>query len=263
LRTVRRAYAFAWNNRAALAIPAAIVFALTLAGDYVTEIWRTGRAGTPSVLSAVFWQIQALGFVITVVAAAAAVGVHRFILLGEFRPNVHFLRWDRNLGRYVVTVLLIWLAITVLSGIGGLVVGILALVASRSGPGWWVVAAVAGFAIAAFAAWFLAHMGLALPGAAIHVKDHVGLSFRATRDQAWRIVALYLVAFAPLLLISVLYGVREFVRMRTGGDAVAPLWSWVLVLAAARAVYVVVGAALLSYTFETLAPGERQRAQPA
>lgn len=112
---VKRSFLYAWESRHILAAPYAIYAAVTILLDLLSIRVVGTENPVPMFILQAAEQIFAMAF---------AVGIHRFVLLGETRPGFQFFRWDRHFVRYVLLtmlfLILILLATVMMAGaLGG------------------------------------------------------------------------------------------------------------------------------------------------
>jgi hypothetical protein len=182
---VRRAFSYAWESRAALWAPYAIFTALTLAADMALDAVGVRPVDPLRILVEAASEVFAMAF---------AVGIHRFVLLGEAPRGVRFFRWDKHLVQYVLTALALVLA------------GALALIFARGiakGLGesggaaafGAVFLAVSGVLIASL----LCRVSLMLPSAALGDLAPTRLVWRATHGNGPRLLGATMLVVGPFI----------------------------------------------------------------
>jgi hypothetical protein len=183
---VKRAYAYVWESRRLLLPPFALFVLVSLFADLALDMVGAPTENVLKYLVAAGEEVFAMAF---------AVGVHRFVLLGEAPAGVRFFRWDRHFLQYVLTALALILA------------GFLALVIAASiakGLGGGAVASLFLAAAAVLIAAAACRVSLALPSAALGDMIPTRLIWQATRGNGARLLAVTLLAFAPFLGVQFL-----------------------------------------------------------
>lgn len=215
---IRRSFAYSWESRAVLLQPFLIYAAATMAIDWVVQ-YAIGTQNAAVNL--------AVAMVELLLGMAFAVGIHRFVLLGEAANGLRFFRWDRNLAHYAATAfpLLVGMAALFLVGVGfGAQVGNPAA-APPSGQGTLALVQLAMLAVFAAAAMALARLSLTMPAAAIDDKIGLGAAWRASRANGFRIVTAAFLIVTPFMLADALlspsYFSAVFQAMENGADTSA------------------------------------------
>ncbi len=187
---VKRAFLFSWESRHVLLMPFLIYAVLTILAElFVSQIAGVDDHGPIYLLTAVE-QVFAMAF---------AVGVHRFVLLGEAPAGLGFFRWDRHFVRYVL--------VTVLLFIMGVLAAIpAASVASGVGPGgvqgMGGATALFGLATLLLAMAILIRFVLLLPSAAIGDETRAKTLWEMTHGNGFRLMAATLMTVLPFLIIE-------------------------------------------------------------
>ncbi len=185
---VKRAFLFSWESRHVLLLPFLIYATLTILAElFVNRIAGADDHG-PIYLLTALEQIFAMAF---------AVGVHRYVLLGEMHAGFGFFRWDRHFVRYVL--------VTVLLFILGILAAIpAASVASGVGPGGvqGMGGATAFFGLVALllAAAVLIRLSLLLPSAAMGDETRAKTVWEMTQGNSFRLMAATLMTVLPFLI---------------------------------------------------------------
>jgi hypothetical protein len=189
---VKRAFLFSWESRHVLLLPFLIYATLTILAElFVSQIASADNHGPIYVLTAVE-QVFAMAF---------AVGVHRYVLLGETHAGFGFFRWDRHFVRYVlVTVLLFILGVLA-------AVPAAASLASGGGPNAGAPAlhatAFFGLITLLMAAAILIRLSLLLPSAAIGDETRAKTIWEMTQGNSFRLMAATLMTVLPFLIVEV------------------------------------------------------------
>ncbi len=197
-------YDYVWEHRRRLTRPLFLVFAIAFAGNLADACANpdTGADGTKSMLAVA--SSYGVSLVSSLVAAALAVGIHRWVLLDEFRAGLDILRWDANFRRYVLTII----------ALGALSFGPLILAGSAAGS-ILETSSSTPLDILAGGMLFLGFTGLpvsfrfslALPAAALGVPRPFRLSWQATRGNTWRMIGLAIALTLPFGILQVVAAV--------------------------------------------------------
>jgi hypothetical protein len=183
---VKRSFLYAWESREILGPPFIFYAAVTVLADFLLGITVSPTSPAIYVLSAAE-QVFAMAF---------AVGIHRFVLAGEVRRGVGFLRWDRNFVRYVLLSLLMLVLALMATIIVMAVLGIDAAgVTQPTAP-----AAVFALVVMLGAALVLSRMALALPAAALAEHRAARDIWRASEGNSFRLLATALLTVLPFLV---------------------------------------------------------------
>jgi hypothetical protein len=202
---VRRAYSYAWESRGVLRGPYAIYVAVTLAADLVVN-----RSIAP--------EQKALGILLLaaeeVFAMSLAVGIHRYVLLGEAAKGLRFFRWDRHFFQYVLTALAILLA-------GGLAFIMAASMAMTNGGAPDAVGSVLMTGFGFLVAVTLSRLALTLPSAALGDLTPTRQIWQETRGNGLRLLAATLLAVMPFIFaeLALLQMLGAATPPMTGGVA--------------------------------------------
>jgi hypothetical protein len=211
LAVAKQSYAYIWAQRRLLAMPLLMVFAAQF--GYVFYARMDERSGHYGPAHGLFNFV--LYIVILLFGMAVVVGLHRTVLLDETRRGLGFPRFDGNLRRYFGVVI----GAFFLGGIAGIFL-IFAINALAHTLGFWIIPAGAGRKshLAVQAIWlafvlcylaFIRFM-LALPGAAVGNPDPFGASYRATRGNWWRLLAVALLTGLPLFVLIAVSAAMDF-----------------------------------------------------
>jgi hypothetical protein len=185
---VKRAFLFSWESRHVL-LPAFLIYAtLTILAElFVSQIASADNHG-PIYLLTALEQIFAMAF---------AVGVHRYVLLGEIHAGFGFFRWDRHFVRYVLVTVLLFI-------LGVLAAVPAASVASGVGPGgvqgMGGATALFGLVTLFLAAAILIRLSLLLPSAAIGDETRAKTIWEMTQGNSFRLMAATLITVLPFLI---------------------------------------------------------------
>ena len=193
-----RSYSYVWDNRALLRVPLLVVFAIQFLFA-VTAPTVGPKPGTDQVS-----MITGLSIASIVCLMAFAVGVHRTVLLGEIRPGVALLRWDAHFRRYARTWLLVFL-MTIGCVSAAIIIMTLAARTGSGKPMTTLAVILAGLAVPLV--WLLPRMSLAFPAAAVGVTNPIAYSWRITRGSAMKLLAIFILATLPFLLLGLLLAV--------------------------------------------------------
>ena len=196
---VKRSSGYVWENRSRLLLPLCIVLLwyLVILFAEAPFLPRPTDDSLPSVVSLL--TNLAASVAELVIAAAFAVGVHRMVLLGEVRDGFNFLRWDADFRRYF------WIAFTLLLlSVGPVMVlasaPVLDLADEIGTPAYLALA----LAVIAWVVWAILsiRLTLALPAAALGYIHCFKLSWRATQQNLWRLLAVTAIVGLPIGIIE-------------------------------------------------------------
>jgi hypothetical protein len=195
----RRSFVFAWESRDVLLLPYLVYVAFS-AGIDAALLYSDFGSGFAALLIALAEQLLAMAF---------AVGIHRYVLLGERRPGLRFFRFDADLGRYVVTMGLIFAVAIGLYLVTVFGVGLVSAALGIYDPVTHVPTsprmfnAVRLFAMLALlaAAIVLLRVSLALPAAALGHPNRLLLAWHSARGNGLRLFATAFLVLLPFLLI--------------------------------------------------------------
>jgi hypothetical protein len=187
---VKRSFLYAWESREVLAAPFAIYVVVTILAEIVLGVLVGSKSHGPLYLLSAAEQVFAVAF---------AVGLHRFVLLGEVQAGPRFFRWDRHFVQYVVLTLLLLImalaaAIIVMGalgtdGTGGAV--------EPGAPG-----ALFGLAVMLGVALVLSRLALALPAAALGERKRPREIWQATEGNSFRLLGATLLTALPFLIVE-------------------------------------------------------------
>jgi hypothetical protein len=184
---VKRAFLFSWESRHVLLQPFLIYAVLTILAELVTT-HVAGPTSKPMVLVAVAEQIFAMAF---------AVGIHRFVLLGEMPAGLRFFHLDRYFVRYVLVAIVLSLLLTL---------GSLPLLASISETKDGGPATVDGATLffgtitLMLASIILVRLTLLLPSAAAGEETRAKTIWETTQGNGFRLLAATLITVLPFLI---------------------------------------------------------------
>lgn len=245
---VTRSYAFAWERRNVLAAPYAIYAALTIALDlFVSHVIDSDPA--------ISYATQALA---EIFGLAFAVGIQRFVLLGEMRPGIAFFRWDRNFVQYVATTLLLVLG-----------AAIVVILATRVGGAFGVApgggansGAAAGLGLVmilviAIAATTFARLSLTLPAAALGEPDRLQRVWQATQRNGGRLFAAAVIVVLPFLIVQLILLKLSSQDQATGEALIAgePIWPVQILLGLISPIQLIVLTVMLALNYDALVRG--------
>jgi hypothetical protein len=187
---VKRAFLFAWESRRILLPPFLIYATLTILAEVLVSQIAGGEGHGPIYVLTAIEQIFAMAF---------AVGVHRYVLLGEAPAGFGFFHLDKHFIRYVlVTVLLFFL--------GVMAAVPTASVASGVGPGgvqgMGGATVFFGMATLFLAAAILVRLALLLPSAAIGDETRAKTIWEMTQGNSFRLIAATLMTVLPFLVVE-------------------------------------------------------------
>jgi hypothetical protein len=186
--TAKQSYGFVRQHPRLLAVPMTLLFLAEFLQEALSDKLLPDA-----------WGRFAATFLLLLIDSAFTVGLLRTVILDEGRPGFRFLRWDFYFWRYLKTVLLATVCV--------MLIGLAALFAAgaifpdqilHSGA-----AAVAGGVAAIPALYLAARLVLAFAGAALGQDKTFRLSWRITRSNGWRLLAVFFLAAVPPSVISV------------------------------------------------------------
>jgi len=215
----KRSFAYAWERRDAFAVPYLIYALVTIAVDLFVQYAFGAENTAGTALAFAFDETFAMAF---------AVGIHRFVLLGEAGRGAAFFRWDRNFVQYVLTALMLtvgagFAAIVLVALFDGLGRG-LGVVSPDTGmpvasPGASALSLLMLFAMVAIATVF-ARLLLTLPAAALGQPDRLRLVWAATRGNGARLLATAFLVLLPFAVIEFSL-LRNVLSVQPEGEAAA------------------------------------------
>ena len=187
---VKRSFLFAWESRFVLAVPYAIYAVATILADLVLSRGLSSDNRIALYVLTAAEQIFAMAF---------AVGIHRYVLLGEAHPGLRFFRWDRHFVQYVlIAILLLILAMTAAL----MVFGVMGNDPAAAATGMGGATALFGLAVMLVTGLVLSRLSLALPLAAIGDQVRTRTVWQATEGNGFRLLATILVTILPFLVIE-------------------------------------------------------------
>lgn len=211
LTVAKLCYGYAWENRYRFALPV-FVLAFFYAIYAALNLWILlpviSHAPSPAVAKLIIfgWNIPIL-----IGSFAFEVGMHRTILLNDFRNGMAFFRWGRDLGHYLLTFIKIVLY-GILVGTVLMIVLILGVVLGLQPTPSKVV----GFVFLVIFAWLLVlfalslRFALAFPAAAIGEEGSLSLSWQLTKRNWLRFLALGFIVVFPMALANFLLAIPLF-----------------------------------------------------
>ncbi len=214
---VTRSYGFVWEERREFVLPIAVIALLSLAYSAFVPEQHMPPGRLPSAELLLGFALRfGMALLLALTSMSFVVGVHRAVLLDEFRRGIASFHWDRNLLRYFGTSL----ALGVIGVLCFTAVGLVLLVALRLAAGSGITVGL-GLVVAYLAAGvLLLRLVLALPAAAIGRQDRLTLSWRSTRGHLLRLLAICLLTWLPFLVVGLLlFGIQAgtaIMAMRSG-----------------------------------------------
>jgi len=185
--TAKQSYGFVRHHPRLLAVPMALLFMAEFLQEAASDQLRPDA-----------WMRIASTILLLLVDSAFTVGLLRTIILDEVLSGFRFLRWDFYLWRYLKTVLIATILI-MLAGVAALFAAGALIPDEMLHSGMAAIAA----AIAAFPLVYLAaRLVLGFSAAALGQDRAFRLSWRITRSNGWRLLAVFFLAAVPPSLIS-------------------------------------------------------------
>ncbi len=181
-----------------------------------------------------------------VFAMAFAVGIHRYVLLGEGRPGFAFFRWDRHFVRYILLTML--LLLLVVRGRGDGAGGASASIPASQTIKMDATAALIGSAVLFTVSVIISRLSLLLPSAAIgdEVPARTDLAM-ATERNGFRLLATALLVALPFVIVDMaLAGLRDM-------DGLA--FPVTILLGLVTSVQLIVVTIMLSLSYDVLVRG--------
>ena len=188
---IRRSFLYAWESRAVLMTPLVIyAFVMLLAEIAINGLLSGDRPA--KILMAAAEQVFTVGF---------AVGIHRFVLVGEVRPGFAFFRWDRHFVRYLLLTLLLLLLMAIA---GVVVLGAFGFNAAPqpdqiNGP-----LALIGLVALFVATVVIARLSLLLPVAAVGDEVPAKVIWLASAGNGFRLLMTTLLTALPFLIVEMM-----------------------------------------------------------
>jgi hypothetical protein len=250
---VRRSFTYAWESRYILALPYAIYAAITIMADILIGYAADPGNNTPAYAVSAVEEIFAMAF---------AVGIHRYVLLGEVRSGLRFFRWDRHFLQYVLTALSLFLV--------GLMVLLVAIGLSKgqdlaANPGAMGFVTLFMMSMTVWVGLCLCRMSLMLPSAALGDNVAAKTIWRETMRNGFRIFAATLLAVAPFLIVQ-----GALVRLYPSTEGLAGLASSgiqgfvvMVLIGLISPLQLIVLTTALSLQYDILVRGRGPAAQPA
>jgi hypothetical protein len=234
---VRRSFLYAWESRATLAVPYTIYTTITVLADLLLSYAVKPANQVPLYFLTAAEQVFAMAF---------AVGVHRFVLMGEARPGFQFFRWDRHFVQYVLLTLLLFI-LGIMAAL--MVVGALGT-DSPEGGGAGGAAGLFGLAVMLVVALMLSRLALTLPSAALGDQKRPREIWQATEGNSFRLLATALITALPFLVIE-----AALIRLmpESGGGPTASLVT--LALGLISPIQLIVVTIMLSLSYDVLVRG--------
>jgi hypothetical protein len=228
---VKRSFLYAWESRAALMAPLLIYAAVTILADIVVN-QLAGAVGHPvQFLLAAAEQVFATGF---------AVGIHRYVLIGEIRPGLGFFRWDRHFVRYMLLTLLLLLLVVVAAVV---VLGAIGFDPAKLDAVTALVGAAALFAVSVT----ISRLSLLLPSAALGDDVPARTVWKATERNGFRLLAATLLIALPFVIVEMM-----LVSLRGVGGLAFPV---TILLGLITSVQLIVITVMLSLSYDVLVRG--------
>ncbi|TDR76426.1 hypothetical protein [Paludibacterium purpuratum] len=193
---LRESYDFIWRERGNFSWPFAILIGVLLLQPIYIALhlhWATASSSSVVVLMGVLAFLADLAFSIGIVRATAH---------GEFRPGWRFFRVDRLLWQCLwVQVLVVLLSGALLMAITiPLSFVIMTFINLRH---WFIAAGLVASLVLVYA-WIRTRLVLAVPLRALGVARPIAEAWALARGNVWRILGLILLAWVPMLVLSVI-----------------------------------------------------------
>jgi hypothetical protein len=207
--TVAGSYSFVWSQWQVFIVPLLLLFVASFGGTLV-KIHFLAADDIDTHHLDIRKMVFVFGYLIVLwfISVSFAVGIHRSILLNETRTGIAFLRWDDHFRRYLwisilLIALLIALCVLIIAAIST-VATVLVVVSSLAVRSEAAVAVIISVAAAAAFLFLVQRLVLCLPAAALGEKDCFALSWRATRGNALRLMAIACLVALPYLVLSLI-----------------------------------------------------------
>jgi hypothetical protein len=184
---VRRSFVYAWETRALLARAYALYAAATIVAELLLLIVVGHRSRSAD---------YALGIVEELVSLSFAVGITRFVLLGELTAGLGLFRVDRHFTRYLGVALVL-----VILGMAVVTPGLM-LLGAGGDLGGQGPASLMAMIMTVAAAIALSPLMLALPASAIGDTRPIRALWEAGRGNSVRLFATMLLTLLPFLVIE-------------------------------------------------------------
>lgn len=206
--TVREAYAIWFANLGLWLklsiVPVVILIVLKAIAPSVLPDANNIDSGSLGVSDAFFVVFAVIIYLSEIPLATAW---HRFILTHEDRASHRYLIGGRE-WRYFLKALLITIIVLLVSFVLGIVVGVVMIPFMMGGAATLnvpLIILVTGLAMIGFYAllgYFLGHLFLMLPGAAVGRRISTRDTRAAVRGNEWRLVGIYIVALLPIWIVG-------------------------------------------------------------
>lgn len=239
---VRRSFLYAWESRAVFAVPYAIYAAVTMLADVILLQTLGSEDHVAVFLLNAAEQIFAMAF---------AVGIHRFVLVGEAPAGFQFFRWDRHFVQYVLVALLL-----LIMGISAAIM-VMGVIGDPTAPPSGAGGASALFGLVALMviALVLSRLALTLPWAALGDQIRPRQIWQATERNGFRILAATLITLLPFIVVE---GMLVSLVPASGGGAAALIV--IALLSLITPIQLIVLTIMMSLTYDVLVRGGGPRA---
>ena len=206
--TAREAYAIWFANLGLWLklsiVPVVILIALKAVAPSVLPDAKNIDAGSVGISAAFFFVFAVIIYLSEIPLATAW---HRFILTREDRASHRYLIGGRE-WRYFLKALLIAIIVLLVSLVLGIVMAVVMIPLMMGGAAATnvvlvtVLTSLATIGFYALLGYFLGHLFLMLPGAAVGRNISTGETRAAVRGNEWRLVGVYLVAMLPIWIVG-------------------------------------------------------------
>jgi hypothetical protein len=193
LSVAGRSYSYVWDHRGLLAVPLGVVFLI----EYIGAVAVLLTKGVPGLSTSLTVLVVALAGVIGLMTFA--VGLHRTILLRDQRTGIAFLRVDSFFRSYARA----WFKIFCMAVLGACIGGVATFLALRNVNSAGDIA-IAALLTAVAMGLFVPRFILALPSAALGEGNSIRQSWRLTRGNWLRMIAVLVLAILPFTLLGLL-----------------------------------------------------------
>lgn len=281
--TVRRSYTFLWDYRGIVLLPVLLLILATLILRGASIFLAFGELSPAAAVtftdSASYYGRLGLGMLPNLLATALTItlmiGIHRLVLLGELRRNLGFFRFDRRFGRYLLTIVLMFVIVILSCIAAGLLIAVIGVAAGLAGAAGEAASrstmtGLVGLVMALFLLFVTVRLQLALPAAALDREDTIGAAWRATRGNVLRMAAILVLTMIPLVVVVALVAPLLGMQMEEARQAaergtymiLPPQWSAMVAGAVIGTVQMAIFATMLSLCYDVLARGGGPATEP-
>jgi hypothetical protein len=233
---VKRSFLYAWESRETLAAPFIIYASVWVLAELLNIAAGSKSFATLFLVAAE--QIFAVAF---------AVGLNRFVLLGEVRNGFQFFRWDRHFVQYLlVTFLLLILAMMAAL----IVIGAVGTDAAGGTAEPNAAGALFGLAVMLGVALVLSRIALSLPAAALGEQKRPREIWQATEGNSFRLLAAALLTALPFLVVE-----AALSRLMPGQGNIVVEFLMTVAQALLASVQLIVVTVMLSLSYDVLIRG--------